>query len=74
MGERSGTGVLKNKKNMCKGIYFKNCGPETINIVKNKYFKRNNRNLPNPRIRRQKILVRLLFKKNIRNRNQIQYL
>ena len=40
--KKSGTGISKNKKNIYKKICFKNRGPETISITKNKYFEQNN--------------------------------
>ena len=58
---------------MCEKIYPKNRRPKTTDIIKNEYFERNNRSMPNLKIQRQKTSVRLLFKKNIRNKNQIQY-
>ena len=69
MGKKLKTNILKNKKNIYKRICPKNRGPKTIDIIKNKRLERNNRNLFNLKIRRQKIPVRLLLKKNIRNKN-----
>ena len=59
---------------MCKRTSFKNRGLETISTTGNRRFERNNRNLFNLKTRRQKIFVHLFFKKNVRNKNQVQYL
>ena len=59
---------------MCKRTCPKSRGPKTTDTTENERFEQNNRNLFNLKIRRQEISVRLLFKKNVRNRNQIQYL
>ena len=74
LGKGSETNILKNKKNIYKRIRPKSRGPKTIDIIKNRRLEQNNRNLFNLKIRRQEVPVRLLFKKNIRNKNPVRYL